>query len=30
MVGALAGAHVRREAEAAPLRQLLQLVLVHG
>jgi len=29
VVGALARAHVRRQAEAAPLRQLLELVLVH-
>jgi hypothetical protein len=29
VVGALARAHVRRQREAAPLRQLLQLVLVH-
>jgi hypothetical protein len=29
VVGPLPRAHVRRQAEAAPLRQLLQLVLVH-
>jgi hypothetical protein len=29
MVGPLPRAHVRRQAEAAPLRQLLELVLVH-
>jgi hypothetical protein len=30
MVGPLPQARVRRQVEAAPLRQLLQLILVHG